>query len=43
MPAHDHTAHAHAPKKFGLAFAVGAILNFGLVVALMGFMPTQSP
>ena len=33
MPAHNHTAHAHAQKKFGLPFAVGAILNFGLVVA----------
>jgi cobalt-zinc-cadmium efflux system protein len=33
VPAHNHTAHVHAPKKFGPAFAVGAILNFGLVVA----------
>ena len=33
MPAHNHAAHAHAPKKFGLPFAVGAILNFGLVAA----------
>jgi cobalt-zinc-cadmium efflux system protein len=33
VPAHNHTDHAHAPKKFGLAFAVGAILNLGLVVA----------
>jgi cobalt-zinc-cadmium efflux system protein len=33
VSAHNHTAHAHAPKKFGLPFAVGAILNFGLVAA----------
>ena len=33
MPAHNHTAHIHAPKNFGFLFAVGAILNFGLVIA----------
>jgi cobalt-zinc-cadmium efflux system protein len=33
VPAHNHTAHVHALKKFGLPFAVGAILNFGLMVA----------
>lgn len=31
---HDHGAagHSHAPKSFGLAFAVGLTLNFGFVV-----------
>jgi len=31
--AHDHHDHAHAPKDFGLAFAVAALLNIALVVA----------
>jgi cobalt-zinc-cadmium efflux system protein len=29
---HDHT-HVHGPKDFGFAFAVGIVLNFGLVAA----------
>lgn len=33
--AHDHSdhAHAHAPKDFGLAFAVATLLNIALVAA----------
>jgi cobalt-zinc-cadmium efflux system protein len=30
---HDHAHHDHAPKSFGTAFAVGAVLNIGLVGA----------
>ena len=29
---HDHDHH-HAPKSFGAAFAIGTVLNLGLVVA----------
>jgi cobalt-zinc-cadmium efflux system protein len=29
---HDHT-HLHGPKNFGFAFAVGTLLNVGLVAA----------
>jgi cobalt-zinc-cadmium efflux system protein len=31
--AHDHAGHSHAPEKFGWAFASGALLNAGFVVA----------
>jgi cobalt-zinc-cadmium efflux system protein len=32
--AHDGShAHAHAPKSFGMAFAIGVMLNLGFVVA----------
>ena len=31
-PDHDHT-HVHGSKNFGFAFAVGTLLNFGLVAA----------
>ncbi len=34
--AHDH-GHDHSPKKFGVAFATGAALNFGLVIAEVAF------
>ncbi len=30
--AHDHAHHSHAPKHFGMAFALATALNFGLVV-----------
>lgn len=38
--AHGHAGHAHAPKDFGLAFAVGVTLNFGfvLVEAIYGLL-----
>ena len=35
-PHHDHN-HAHAPRNFGLAFAVAAILNIGLVALQFAF------
>jgi cobalt-zinc-cadmium efflux system protein len=28
-----HDGHDHAPKNFGVAFAIGAVLNLGLVIA----------
>jgi cobalt-zinc-cadmium efflux system protein len=34
--AHHHEHH-HAPKRFGVAFAVGAALNLGLVIAEVTF------
>ncbi|HTO65525.1 MAG TPA: cation diffusion facilitator family transporter [Bradyrhizobium sp.] len=34
---HDHAGHSHAPASFGLAFAVGATLNAGFVVAELAF------
>ncbi|CAJ0881237.1 Cadmium, cobalt and zinc/H(+)-K(+) antiporter [freshwater sediment metagenome] len=34
--AHHHDHH-HAPKRFGVAFAVGAALNLGLVIAEVTF------
>jgi cobalt-zinc-cadmium efflux system protein len=34
--AHHHEQH-HAPKRFGVAFAVGAALNLGLVIAEVTF------
>ncbi len=30
---HDHEPHGHAPARFGIAFAIGAALNIGLVAA----------
>jgi len=37
---HDHHGHHHAPKDFGSAFAIGAILNIGFVIfeATFGFL-----
>ena len=37
--AHDH-AHSHAPKDFGAAFAIGTVLNLGIVIlqAVYGFI-----
>jgi cobalt-zinc-cadmium efflux system protein len=35
--AHDHAGHSHAPEKFGWAFASGALLNAGFVVAELVF------
>src|ERR1700712_383055 len=29
---HGHHGHSHAPASFGLAFAVGALLNTGFVI-----------
>lgn len=36
----DHAGHAHAPKDFGLAFAIGTSLNLGFVImeATYGFV-----
>jgi cobalt-zinc-cadmium efflux system protein len=36
---HDHgpSGHSHAPKNFGLAFAIGTILNFALVAVQIYF------
>ena len=34
---HDHAGHSHAPESFGWAFAVGAALNAGFVVAELVF------
>ncbi|HUI19721.1 MAG TPA: cation diffusion facilitator family transporter [Methylocella sp.] len=36
---HDHSGdgHGHAPKTFGAAFAIGAVLNLTLVLAEVGF------
>ena len=45
MAKHDeHTGHSHAPKDFGLAFAVGAGLNivFVLVEATYGFLANST-
>jgi cobalt-zinc-cadmium efflux system protein len=41
-PAHPdhrngHAGHVHAPPRFGAAFALGALLNIGLVAAELGF------
>lgn len=37
MPhAHDH-GHDHSPKSFEVSFAIGAALNFGLVIAEVAF------
>ena len=35
--AHDHAAHSHAPTNFGWAFAIGASLNAGFVIAELIF------
>jgi cobalt-zinc-cadmium efflux system protein len=35
--AHDHSGHSHAPDSFGVAFAVGALLNAAFVVAELAF------
>src|SRR4051794_21292973 len=35
--AHDHAGHSHAPESFGWAFAIGASLNAGFVVAELIF------
>jgi len=35
--AHDHAGHSHAPESFGWAFAIGASLNAGFVVAELVF------
>jgi cobalt-zinc-cadmium efflux system protein len=35
--AHDHAGHNHAPTSFGWAFAIGASLNAGFVVAELIF------
>src|SRR4051812_20498217 len=35
--AHDHGGHSHAPESFGWAFAIGASLNAGFVVAELIF------
>lgn len=36
---HGHSAagHSHAPKQFGTAFAIGTVLNLGLVIAQVVF------
>jgi cobalt-zinc-cadmium efflux system protein len=34
---HDHSNHSHGPDSFNRAFAIGAALNLGLVVAQIGF------
>ena len=35
--AHDHAGHSHAPDNFGFAFAIGAALNTGFVIAELVF------
>ena len=35
--AHHPDTHAHRPKSFGFAFAVGTILNFGLVAVQFAY------
>lgn len=35
--AHGHHGHSHAPANFGLAFALGALLNSGFVIAEFGY------
>jgi cobalt-zinc-cadmium efflux system protein len=35
--AHDHAGHSHAPDNFGFAFAIGATLNTGFVIAELAF------
>lgn len=37
---HDHHGHHHAPKDFGRAFAIGAVLNIAFVIfeATFGFL-----
>jgi cobalt-zinc-cadmium efflux system protein len=41
---HDHTGHAHAPKDFGRAFAIGVALNLGFVVveAIFGILANST-
>ena len=34
---HAHAGHSHAPDSFGVAFAVGALLNAAFVVAELAF------
>src|SRR3954453_14760341 len=34
---HDHAGHSHAPTSFGWAFAIGASLNAGFVIAELIF------
>lgn len=34
---HGPAGHSHAPQSFGLAFAVGVVLNAGFVVVELGF------
>jgi cobalt-zinc-cadmium efflux system protein len=34
---HDHAGHSHAPASFGWAFAIGASLNAGFVIAELIF------
>jgi cobalt-zinc-cadmium efflux system protein len=34
---HDHAGHSHAPQSFGVAFAVGVVLNAAFVVAELVF------
>lgn len=35
--AHDHAGHSHTPQSFGWAFAIGASLNAGFVIAELIF------
>ena len=35
--AHDHVGHSHTPQSFGWAFAIGASLNAGFVIAELIF------
>lgn len=37
--AHHH-AHAHAPKDFGRAFAIGVTLNTVFIEAIFGYLGT---
>src|ERR1700704_3842028 len=34
---HDHAGHSHAPESFSWAFAIGASLNAGFVIAELIF------
>jgi cobalt-zinc-cadmium efflux system protein len=35
--AHGHVGHSHAPDSFGLAFAIGVVLNTAIVAAELVF------
>lgn len=41
---HGHAGHAHAPKTFGTAFAIGTALNLAFVIveAIAGFLANST-
>jgi cobalt-zinc-cadmium efflux system protein len=40
--AHGGLGHAHAPANFDRAFAIGTALNFGFVLAELGFVVSRA-